>query len=102
MSLPRRPSAKQCGGFNVTNASQVAVADNPSRLELVVTNNSAVDISLGLRIANGLSPTGPTAVANDGIVLKASGGSWATTAYTGPVAAIAGVAGPSRLAITEI
>jgi hypothetical protein len=96
----RRPSARVCGGVNVTTSSQVLVEEYSSRSELTITNNSDNDVSLALRVANGVNSADPTAVADDGIVLKANGGSWTTNSYTGPVAMIAGAA--SRVAVTDI
>ena len=98
--MSRRRSARFSGGVNVTTASQVLVPDNPSRIELSITNNDVVDVSLALRVANGLSTGNPVAVANDGIVLKANGGSWTTTTYTGPVAFIASAA--ARVAVVDV
>lgn len=98
----RRPSARVSGGVNVTAASQVLVTEYVSRSELTITNNSANDVSLGLRVSSGTNSVDPTAVLGDGIVVKANGGSWTTNSYTGPVAMIAAVAGPSRVAVTDV
>lgn len=92
MAYSRRPSVKQCGAVAVTTGSTTIVPDNPSRLRITICNNSASDVTLAFRVSNGLTPTGPVAVANAGIVVKASGGSWSDDSYTGPIAAIASAA----------
>lgn len=102
--MPRRPIAKTCGGADVTAASAIIVADNPSRIRLVITNNSDADVSLEL--ATGSTPQPATsanllAVANEGVVLKANGGSFADDSYTGPVAAITAT-GTKRVAVLEV
>lgn len=102
MSSPRRPNAKQSGGFDVLVTSSIAVPENPQRVELILTNNGANDISLKLRSSAGVGkPADPTAVANDGIVLKAGSPPFRIASYTGPVAAIAATA-TTRLAVTEL
>jgi hypothetical protein len=101
MAYLRRPNAKRSNAASVTTSSSIIVTDNPSRLRITITNNSTNDVSLKLRVSAGAgTPADPTAVANEGIVLKANGGSWTEDAYTGPVAAIAGAA--VSVAVTEI
>jgi hypothetical protein len=84
--------------LGVTAASQVALAANANRKYAVLQNDSVNDIYLFL----GAGP----AVANKGIRLNAGGGSYELRSadgslYTGAVYAIAAVAGPSNLLITE-
>lgn len=99
MAFPRRPVAKFSGGADVTTTSGLVVADNRDRIYLAITNNTDTDVSLDLATKGGVVPT---AVANEGVVLKANGGSFATTAYSGPVYAVHGGAGTKRIAIVEI
>jgi hypothetical protein len=101
MAYARRPNAKQCGAATVGTSSSVIVPENASRLRITICNNSANDVTLALRTSNGLTPAGPTAVLNAGIVLKANGGSWSDDAYTGPIAAIAATSSVS-VGVTEI
>jgi hypothetical protein len=75
------------------------VAANPSRLELTVVNNSDTDITLTFATTAGVTPT---AVAASGIILKASGGSYTTTSYTGPIAAIHAGTGTKVLSVNEV
>lgn len=105
MAHPRRPIAKTSGGADVVTTSAIIVPDNPSRLALTITNNSDADVSLEL--ATGSTPQPATtanllAVVNEGIVLKANGGTWSTTSYTGPVAAITAGVGTKRVGVVEI
>lgn len=92
MAYPRRPSVKQCGAVAVTTSSTVIVPENLARLRITICNNSASDVTLALRVSGGLASAAPTAVANAGIVVKASGGSWSDDSYVGPIAAIASAA----------
>jgi hypothetical protein len=83
--------------LGVTNANQVALAANASRKYALFINDSANVIYLKL---------GASAVVNQGIRLNANGGSYEMrsgdgTLYPGAVNAIAPVAGPSNLLITE-
>jgi hypothetical protein len=59
--------------------SKVLAVANFDRVALVVTNGSAVDAWLAL---------GPTAVAEEGIYLKAEGGGVVIDFYSGPVSVI--------------
>jgi hypothetical protein len=100
MAYPRRQNAHISDGADVTTSSAVIVEEFPQRLELTIVNTHAtVDVSLKLRTTADAGAD-PTAVAGDGILLKANGGSWTTTSYTGPVAAIA--ASASTVGVTEI
>lgn len=86
MSYPRRDVVKTCESLAVTAASSVVVADNPSRLSLLVQNQSGGNVYLRLRTAVGVNPT---ATADDESLLLANGEEFSTTDYTGPVAMIA-------------
>lgn len=102
MAYPRRRNVHLSGHAAVTAASTVIVPEWAARLRITITNNSAQDVSLKLRVSAGVgTPADPTAVVNDGIVLKASGGSWTEDAYTGPIAAIS-ASGTVAVAVTEI
>lgn len=81
----------------VTNASGAALATNANRKYALFINDSANTIYLMV---------GATAVANKGIRLNASGGSYEMSPKIGnlstaAVNAIAGVAGPSNLLVSE-
>lgn len=99
MAYPRADVAKTSGTANVTTASAVAVAANPSRLELTIVNNSDTDVTLTFSTAPNVNPT---AVAGSGIVLKANGGSYTTTSYIGAIAAIHAGTGTKVLSVNEV
>lgn len=98
MAYPRRDIAKFSGPKDVLITDTVVLAVNRDRLQVEIVNASANDVSLQLATAIGVTPV---AVANEGILLKAAGGSWHSTAYTGAINAIA-VGGTSRLTVVEI
>ena len=101
MAFPRRKNAHISGSADVGTSSDVIVERWDDRLELTIVNNSAADVSLKLQTsAQFKAGTDPTAVADEGVVLVSGGGSWTTTSYTGPIAAIAGSA--VSVAVMEI
>lgn len=67
------------GKFAAKTESKELVKANGDRLELIVSNEGAKDVWLSL---------GSTAVAKEGIYLKASGGTWTCDSYSGAVFAI--------------
>ena len=78
----------------VTTTSATAIAANAARMSLVIVNNGASDVTIR-RAA--------TAVAGQGIVLKANGGSYeinSTNLYKGVISCITAT-GTSTLAIEE-
>jgi hypothetical protein len=93
MAYPRRPIAKTNGTLAVTTGSVVAVADNPARLYLRITNPDAAAImyvkfaTAGATTLGGAVPA-PTATADTASLKIPPGGFFETTAYTGPVAII--------------
>lgn len=68
------------GAIKAKGTSQTLVAENDSRVVLIVTNGSSADVDLAC---------GPTAVKEEGLYLKAEGGSIAIPYYTGEVSVIA-------------
>lgn len=64
------------GKFEAETASKELVKANGDRLELIVSNEGAKDAWLSL---------GSAAVAKEGIYLKAGGGTWTNTSYSGAV-----------------
>lgn len=86
-------TAKNGGdAVSVTTSTTAVVAANPRRVEVTLVNDGANVIYLGL---------GQAAVANKGIRLAASGGSYTTSAFNGAINAIA-VTGTTVLCFTEI
>lgn len=98
MAYPRRDIAKFSGKVSVLVTDTVVLAVNRDRLELEIVNDSANDIYLKLATAVGVTPV---AVAGEGILLKANGGSWDSRCFTGAINAIAET-GTSSLTVTEI
>lgn len=83
-----------------TTAGGVSLAAaNPSRCEITIVNDGANVVYLALNTTDGTST--PTATTTSGIRLNASGGSWTSNAYIGPVAAIA-VTGATNVTVAEI
>lgn len=97
MSFPRRDVARQSGSVNVLVASTPVAADNPSRVEITFVNDGANAVYLAFASQPGVMPA---AQLNKGVRLNPNGGSYTTTSYNGPVAAIAAV-GASNLTVTE-
>lgn len=64
------------GKFEAETSSKELVKANGDRLELIVSNEGAKDAWLSL---------GSAAVAKEGVYLKASGGTWTNTSYSGAV-----------------
>lgn len=99
--------AKQSGAVSVGTGSTVIAGNNPSRAEITVVNDGANIVYLQLATvedatgATAGQPTAPTAVASQGIRLNASGGSWTSNAYTGPVAGIA-LTGATVCTVVEV
>jgi hypothetical protein len=99
--------AKQSGAVSVLTTTTVVAGNNPARSEITVTNDGANIVYLQLATAEDATgatagnPTAPTAVASQGIRLAASGGSWTSQAYTGPVAGIA-LTGATTVTIVEV
>ena len=85
MAYPRRDIAKTCDDIAVTNASQVLVPSNPSRMSLLLKNDSGAPVYFKLSTAVGVNPV---ATADTSSVELADGQSFATTDYTGPIAFI--------------
>lgn len=96
--MARRDIAKTSGAVSVLVTDTAVVAINVSRAELTIVNDSANVIYLQLQTAVGVTNA---AVANQGIRLNASGGSWTTQSYIGAVRAIA-VGGTSVLTVAEL
>jgi hypothetical protein len=80
-------AAKTSGAVSVATTTTTVVQANVGRRELTITNDGANVIYLALNTGDGT--TVPAAVANSGVRLAATGGSWTTNAYKGPVAGIA-------------
>lgn len=64
------------GKFEAETTSKEMLKANGDRLELIVANEGAKDAWLSL---------GTTAVAKEGVYLKAAGGSWTSDSYSGAV-----------------
>lgn len=92
-------AAKTSGAVSVGTSSTTVVAANLGRRELTVVNDGANIVYVQLNTTDGT--TVPAAVSNQGIRLNASGGSWTTNAYKGPVAAIA-LTGATVVTVLEI
>lgn len=90
------------GAVSVLTTSTVVAVNNPARAEINVVNDGVNVVYLAFATANASdgTPTAPTAVANSGIRLNPAGGSWSSTAYSGPVAAIA-VTGTTAVTVAE-
>lgn len=99
MAYPHSDVAKTSATANVNTVSAVVVPANPSRLELTIVNGSDTDITLTFATVAGVNPT---AVFGNGIVLKAGGGSYTTTSYSGPIAAIHAGTGAKVLSVNEV
>lgn len=84
--MQQRAIATVSGVVSVGTTSTAVLAANGGMLERTIVNDGANVVYLEL--ATPAAPT-PTAVAGEGIRLNANGGSWTTTSYTGPIAAIA-------------
>lgn len=80
------------GSVSVATSDTVVVAANTNRIEITLVNDGANVIYLGL---------GKAAVANKGIRLAATGGSYTTSAWQGAINAIA-LSGATNLCYTEI
>jgi hypothetical protein len=92
-------TAKTSGTISVGTSSTTVCAANISRRELTIVNDGANVIYLALNTTDG--STVPTAAASNGIRLAATGGSWTTNAYKGPVAGIA-LTGATAVTVAEI
>jgi hypothetical protein len=79
--------AKTSGTVSVGTSTTTVATQNLGRRELTIVNDGTNIVYLALNTTDGT--TVPTAVANSGIRLNASGGSWTTNSYKGPVAGIA-------------
>lgn len=96
--LIRANHALTCGAVSVSSSTSTKVCDeNPGRGELTIVNDSSNVIYLALSTDG----AAPTAVANSGIRLNASGGSYTTNSYTGIVHALA-MTGTSVVTVTEV
>lgn len=95
---PRRQKAQVSGSANVTSASSIVLPRNTNMIERTIVNTGATDVSLQLETSLGVNPT---AVAGQGVFLKANGGSWSTNVFSGAIAAIV-ASGTGTLAITEV
>lgn len=101
--------AATCGFVNVGTSTTVVLGNNPGRAEVTVVNDGANVVYLQLATAYATPapfagdqvPAAPTAVLNQGIRLNATGGSWTSKAYTGPLAGIA-VTGATNVTVTEV
>ena len=91
--------AKASTSVSVATSSTTVLQANDARVELTITNDGANVVYLLLNTTDGT--TVPTATASNGIRLAASGGSWTTNAYTGPVAGIA-LTGATTVCVSEI
>lgn len=91
--------AKTSGAVSVGTSSTTVLSANDARVEVTITNDGTNIVYLQLNTTDGT--TVPTAVASQGIRLAASGGSWTTNAYTGPVAGIA-LTGATTVTVCEI
>lgn len=98
----RRSSARVSSTVTATTTSQVLVTDHGGRQELTITNTHATqDVYLDFRVSNGVVTVDPVAVVGEGVLLKANGGSFTTSAYTGPVAMITS-AGTATVGVLDI
>lgn len=97
--MPLSAIAKTSGQVSVATSTTTVCQANISRRELTITNDGANIIYLMLNTTDG--STVPTATANNGIRLAATGGSWTTNAYKGPVAGIA-LTGATVVTIADI
>jgi hypothetical protein len=97
--ISRSNVAKTSGQVSVATSTTSVVAANNTRAELTITNDGANVVYLMLNTTDGT--TVPTAVANQGIRLAATGGSWTTNSYTGPVAGIA-LTGATVVTVVEV
>lgn len=91
--------AKTSGQVSVATTSTTVLAANNARAELTITNDGANVVYLMLNTTDGT--TVPAAVANQGIRLAATGGSWTTNSYIGPVAGIA-LTGATVVTVVEV
>lgn len=83
-------TAKTSGAVNVGTGSTTVLPFNISRREVTIVNDGTNIVYLALNTTDGV--TVPTAAADSGIRLNASGGSWTSSHYKGPIAGIALVA----------
>lgn len=90
MAYPRRDQVRVHNSVTVGIASAVLVADNPSRLSILIKNDSGSDIFIKLRTATGVNPVATISAASLKIP---TAGAYTTTDYTGPIAFIAGAIG---------
>lgn len=99
----QRDIAKTSGAVSVATSSTVVAANNPSRVFVTLVNDGANVIYLALATAKDGTdtPVAPTAVANAGIRIAATGGSVTLTGYTGPIAGIA-LTGATVLTVVEV
>jgi hypothetical protein len=82
-AIERTGAAKNPGTATPVSGTSVAlVADNKDRVELTIINDDNTDKVVYLRLGTG------SAVLNTGIRINPGGGSFFTSAYTGPVQAI--------------
>lgn len=89
--------AKTCGAVSVTTSSTAILAANTSRRSVTIVNDGSNVVYLAVTTSFG---TAPTAVANSGVRLNASGGSWYQEDFSGAVAGIA-VGGTSVVTVLE-
>lgn len=101
MNLGNKETANFSGSVNVGTASTAVLTENLARMEVIIVNDSAATVYLRLSTAATLPGTAPIAALGEGIRLNASGGSWSSENYTGPVSAIATAAG-SNVTVTAI
>lgn len=97
--FPKREVATTSGAVSVNTGSTTVLGNNPSRQEVTITNDGANVVYLMFNkvrpTTTGGAQTQPTAVVGSGIRLAASGGSWTSTTYTGPISGIAVTAATS-------
>lgn len=92
MAYSRRDIAKTCGAASVGTSSAVIAPLNVNRISILVKNNSGADVYLKLQTNAASNAAAPTATVDSASVKLASGESFSTTDYQGPIAAIAGSA----------
>lgn len=80
-----RMQANATQAVTVTTSSTAIVSADPGRREITIVNDGANIVYLALQS----SGSAPTAVANSGIRLNASGGSYTTNLFEGAIAGIA-------------
>ena len=92
--------AKQSSSVSVSATPSTLIAPaNLSRCEIKIVNDGTNIVYLALNTTDGTST--PTAAASSGIRLNASGGSWTSNSYQGPVSGVA-VTSATTVTVAEI